>query len=507
MHAKKWALIPLLISSLLITPILALFFAPQILSVWTEFNLGVVFLRTLLIAVSACLMAILIAVPTAWLTSVSDIKYKSIFSTLLVLPLSIPSYIYAFVYIGLFDYSSPIARTFRDIGIYLPPIRNIYGLIIVLTLSLFPYIYTVSRSAFLKNAKRTLEVCSSLGHSNTATFFKVILPTSSPWIGQGILLMFLEVFADFGAVSIFNITTLTTTIFTAWYGFFSLDKATSIALFLIIAALFFSIIQHRILTLQSHFKSSTQPGISSLKLTPIQHIFTYIFLISIVFFTLCLPSFQLLFWVTRVPFSFPFFLSLLPAIQNTIIIALITTIIIITLSLIYTISLRFSGKYEKLLQNLTPLAMLGYGIPGTVLAVACYRFLGQTLGLGAMIMAYSIRYFPLLLRPINAAYQSIPKKIDHIAFSLKTPLKKLLQEIHFPYLKQTLFSASAICVIDIAKEMPIALMTRPFGWDTLAVKLFTYTEEGLWEIASLPAILLVSISVISTLLLKKEADK
>jgi iron(III) transport system permease protein len=55
--------------------------------------------------------------------------------------------------------------------------------------------------------------------------------------------------------------------------------------------------------------------------------------------------------------------------------------------------------------------------------------------------------------------------------------------------------------------MPITLMTRPFGWDTLAVKIFELTSEGEWERASLPAIALVLTGLLPIIFLTRYGEK
>ena len=82
----------------------------------------------------------------------------------------------------------------------------------------------------------------------------------------------------------------------------------------------------------------------------------------------------------------------------------------------------------------------------------------------------------------------------------------MLRRVHLPMLRGGLFTAAALVFVDVMKEMPITLMTRPFGWDTLAVRIFEMTSEGEWERAALPSIVLLLAGLIPVFLLIKQSD-
>jgi iron(III) transport system permease protein len=84
---------------------------------------------------------------------------------------------------------------------------------------------------------------------------------------------------------------------------------------------------------------------------------------------------------------------------------------------------------------------------------------------------------------------------------------KLLARVHLPMLRGGIFTALTLAFVDVMKEMPITLMTRPFGWDTLAVKIFELTSEGEWERAALPALALLLSGLIPIVLLMRQTDK
>ena len=59
---------------------------------------------------------------------------------------------------------------------------------------------------------------------------------------------------------------------------------------------------------------------------------------------------------------------------------------------------------------------------------------------------------------------------------------------HHERLRAALAAAGLLVFVEVVKELPATLMLRPFGWDTLAVRIHAYTSEGLWAEAAWPAL-------------------
>jgi iron(III) transport system permease protein len=108
-------------------------------------------------------------------------------------------------------------------------VRNTAGVIVVMTLVLYPYVYMLARVAFLGQGQSTFEAARSLGLSPWQAFLRVSLPMARPGIIAGLSLALMEALADFGAVAVFNYDTFTTAIYKAWFGFFDLNSAAQLA--------------------------------------------------------------------------------------------------------------------------------------------------------------------------------------------------------------------------------------------------------------------------------------
>ncbi len=174
----------------------------------------------------------LLGVSLAWLTSLCEFPGRRWLDWALMLPFAIPAYVLAFVFVGLLDFSGPVQTLLREVfgsGLRLPRVRSTGGVILVLVLVFYPYVYLLARSAFLAQGKGLMEAARVLGQSPWQAFWRVALPMARPAIGAGVALALMETLADFGAVSVFNFDTFTTAIYKTWYGFFSLSSAAQLA--------------------------------------------------------------------------------------------------------------------------------------------------------------------------------------------------------------------------------------------------------------------------------------
>jgi iron(III) transport system permease protein len=179
---------------------------------------------------------------------------------------------------------------------------------------------------------------------------------------------------------------------------------------------------------------------------------------------------------------------------------------------------RFAGALVRL-------ATVGYAIPGTVLAVGILVplvMLNNTLQEGlrvlfgaaaptlllqssllAVLLAYLARFLAVGFNPIESGLQRVTHNLDEAAIGMGVAGLALLRRVHVPLLRTSLASAATLVFVDVMKEMPITLITRPFGWDTLAVRIFNMTSIGEWERAALPAIAIVAVGLIPVAMLTR----
>jgi iron(III) transport system permease protein len=185
-------------------------------------------------------------------------------------------------------------------------------------------------------------------------------------------------------------------------------------------------------------------------------------------------------------------------------------------------------RHHLLTRVMVKIATLGYALPGPVLAVGVFMVLawldrqiiswGRTAfnletgfllngTLAAMILAYLVRFLAVAYNPIDSAMQRITPSVDEAARCLGSNGVLLLRKVHLPILRGGLLTAATLVFVDVMKEMPMTLMTRPFGWDTLSIRIFEMTSEGEWERAALPAAALVLAGLIPIMVLTKQSNR
>lgn len=486
--------------------------------------------NTFWLVTGVSIITVLLGVSLAWFTAVCEFPGRKIFSWALLLPLAVPTYVLAFVSLGLFDYSGAVGSTLRSwLGAdsaLIPNIRSRLGVIIVMSLALYPYVYLLARNAFLTQGSRALEAAQSLGYSRVGGFFKVALPMAQPWILGGMMLVVMETLADFGAVSIFNYDTFTTAIYKAWFGFFSLAAAAQLSSILVVIVFVIIVVEQRVRSRmrfthagkESH-RASRVPLHGSLKWV----VFAYALAVLTIAFII--PALQLLSWTLEV-FREEFGVRYFSFFINSIMLALSASVVTCFCALILSYANR---RHPDLLSMFfVKTSTLGYALPGTVLAVGVFipvaymdnlliDFLGKYFGMEIMpifggtlfvlVVALMIRFMAAGFNSIDSSMHRITRSIDEVSRLMGLSGIDTLYRVHLRILRTGAITAFILVFVDVMKEMPITLMTRPFGWDTLSIKIYELTSEGEWERAALPALVLVAAGLAPVILLTKETEK
>ena len=473
-----------------------------------------------LLACSVGLGTLLIGLPLAWLTAACEFPFRRFFSWALVLPMALPAYVIAFVDVALLDYTGPLRTWLRSLGLdaLAPEIRSYQGLVLVLSCALYPYVYLAARSAFLSQGVRMMEVAQSLGCSPIQAFFRAALPAARPWIMGGMLLVMMETMADFGAVSIFNYSTLTTAVYQAWFGFFSLADAARIASLLVLAALVFMAVESYSRRRRRYATPSRSDKKGErLRLQGWKAALATLFCVLILSIAFAVPAGQITLWALE-RLASDLNVAYLSYLRDSLFLALVGTALVTFcgLSLVYARRLH----PDRLMRVSQRLSLLGYALPGSVLAIGFYipvawmdqglDALGLNLALKAtplvLLLGYLSRFLVMSHSSVSAAMERIRPSLDESAMSLGRRGLSMLKEVHFPLLRGGLATSAVMVFVEILKEMPMTLMTRPLGRDTLAVKIFEFTSEGEWKKAALPALLLLLAGLLPVILLTRSAE-
>jgi iron(III) transport system permease protein len=531
LHRFRWRLLSLPLATLVALPMLVLFsgWLQAENAVWQHLAqtvLGELMSNTLVLLLGVAAGVLVIGVGLGWLTAMCEFPGRRWFDWALMLPLAIPAYVLAFVVLGLLDFSGPVQGTLRDWfgrgGYWFPEIRSAGGVTAVMVLVLYPYVYMLSRSAFLTQGRATLDAARILGLGPWNAFFRVALPMARPAIVAGTSLALMETLADFGTVAVFNYDTFTTAIYKTWFGLFNLQAASQLASLLLLLVALTLIVERRLRGCARFDETSRGSRPNRIRLVGWRGGLATLACSLVLLPAFLLPMAQLLSWAWEV-LEESLTGRYLDLIANTLTLGASAGAVTLSGALV----LAFARRYAKdpLTRVAVRTATLGYALPGSVLAVgvmlsftgmdnflrsllhaAGMEFQGQLLtgSLAALLLAYLVRFLAVAFGPVDSGLERIRPNLAEAARSLGSGPREVLRRIYLPLLRPSLLTALLLVMVDVMKEMPATLLLRPFGWDTLAVRIYELTSEGEWERAALPAVTLVLAGLLPVMLLVRK---
>ncbi|PHV11030.1 ABC transporter permease [Chitinimonas sp. BJB300] len=510
--------------------VLASLLQPQA-DIWahlTEFVLPGLLVNTVWLVAGVGLATLALGVSLAWLTAIYDFPGRKYFSWALALPLAMPAYVLAFVQIGLYDFTGPVQTLIREMwgnSHWVPPIRSRGGVILTLTLALYPYVYLLARNAFQTQGRRALEAAASLGLSRRQGFWRVALPMARPWLVGGVTLALMECLADFGTVATFNYDTFTTAIYKAWFSLFNLTAASQLASLLVLMVFVLALMEQHVRGDKRYTASGRLAHGRRERLRGARGALAAMVCLFVLALAFLIPLAQLLWWAQSVAVD-QLDLRYFGFIGRSLLLSAGAALLVVLLALGLAYAVRRRTSLAS--RVVARLATIGYAIPGTVLAVGVFIPIAwldnrlvewvHALGWGeptqlikgtlaVMLLAYVARFLAVAFEPTQSAMQRITASQEEAAASMGLGRRAVLRRIHLPMLRGGLLTAALMVFVDVMKEMPITLMTRPFGWDTLSVRVFEMTSEGQWEMAALPAVAIVLAGLIPVILLAWHTEK
>ena len=513
-----WFFSSLIIASIVALPIITVFFSffSETSSYFTVLKNTFLFdyiTNSFIILIFVLLITFALGVTSAYFISFYKFPLSDFFGWALILAFAIPGYIFAFSIIAFFEnYGTAYSLlTFffgeDDYNSIIPKFDGIRGSIIAISFSLFPYVYILTRSSFFYQSNNYIEVGKNLGLSESETLFKIILPSARPAIVAGLSLVAMECLSDFGTVSFFSVSTLTTGIYNSWLSFDDLNSANQISFILLVFILIlFSIEIYSRKDARYHQPGRGFKPINKIKLSGKKSIIalsfcSLVFLISFVF-----PVSQMIYWTIKFP-KYIQDIDIMKINYNTLLLVSLSSIILVSISLFINYGSRISKS--KILNYLTNFSISGYAIPGVILAVAFITlfsnlsdFISNNTSLGStkrifigsvfgLILAYFIRFFSLSFNGIKSSYEKINHSIDESAYLLGYSKVKTFAKIHIPHLKTNITLIVLLIALEIIKELPITMILRPFNFETFATQAYVYASQDLLEAAALPSLLLI----------------
>ena len=528
-----WLMALMLASSVLAIPVVCILLSVFVASgdVWQHLYETVLFsyvFNSLALVIGVGTLVLALGTIPAWLITMYDFPGAKVLGWALLLPMAIPAYIIAYTYTGLLDVAGPLQMMMREsfnwqYGDYwFPEVRSLGGAVAMLSLVLYPYVYLLSRAAFIEQSLCVLEVSRSLGCGPYRSFFKVAIPLARPAIIAGLSLVMMETLADYGTVQYFGVATFTTGIFRTWFGLGSSIAAAQLAAVLLMFIMIVILLEAWSRRQARYHHTSGR--YSKLVPTPIRGwrmLLASLACLLPVVFGFIIPATQLVFWSVQTwsdVVDGEFFVL----IGHSIELAAIASVAALLLSLFICYGKRVLPS--PLTRFIVRFLSTGYAIPGTVIAVGVlipFAWLDNSIDtwmrehmeistgllfsgtIFTLVFAYLVRFLPVSLNTVEAGLAKIRPAMDEVGRSMGVGAAVILRKVHVPMLKGSLLTAMLLVFVDVLKELPATLILRPFNFNTLAIRTYELANEERLADAASPALAIVLVGIIPVIILSR----
>lgn len=467
-------------------------------------------INTLKIIFFVSIISAILGVVSAYITTFYDFKFKSLFVIALALPFVIPTYILGYIYSDLFGFFGPVHMFIKSLGIKgFFDVLNINSVVVILALGLYPYVYLIVKSSFTKNSATLLNPALSLGASKTSLFFKIILPLSRPAIIGSLSLVIMECVNEYGVVAYYGVDTLSTAIYTSWFG---LNDPMSAAYLSVIAMSIILIILlvERVSRGNSAYKSdSTNKELKKEKAKGIKLIFIYGFLLIPVVLGFLIPFI----WIIKNSYIYALEIideEFFEIIINSFVASSISALVIVLLALIISYSVRiYPSTYSKFLPRIST---LGYAMPGVVIGIGVLSLFGDfdnflidnnlasdlvlSGTIFALIFGYTVRFLAVGINTVDSSFEKVSINVNKASRNLGYNYFQTLIKVEIPIMKSALFFAFLLSFVDTIKELPLTLILRPFNYETLATKTYELANNTMVPESSIYALTIILICFI-----------
>jgi len=489
-------------------------------------TLPAILANTVLLMAGVGLGTFVVGVAAAWFVTMCRFPGSRALELGLLLPLAMPAYIIGYAYTDFLQFAGPFQSGLRAAfgwsrgDYWFPDIQTLGGCTAMLVLVFYPYVYLLARAAFLEQSVCVLEASRMLGRGPWGAFAQVGLPLARPAIAAGVALALMETLADFGTVQYFGVDTFTTAIYRTWFGMGNRVAAAQLATALLAVVLL-------LVWLERRSRGAARYHHTSRRYRPIAPIHLAGWRAAGALAACALP--------VALGFFVPVAILLDMALEsgdplfgrrfldyaaNSLTLAAAASAATVALAVALAYALRLTPV--PAVRGAVRIATMGYAIPGSVIAVGVLLPLaafdnaldatlraafGVSSGLllsgtiAALLYAYAVRFLAVGFGPVESGMGKITRAMDEAAASLGARPARILGRVHAPIMWGSVLTAATVVFVDVLKELPATLIVRPFGFDTLAVRVYQLASDERLTQASTGALAIVAVGLAPVALL------
>jgi iron(III) transport system permease protein len=476
----------------------------------------------------------------AVLIALFDFKGRRYLEWMLLLPLAMPAYVCAYAYTDFLQYSGPAQSWLRHAfdwqGRVLPEVRSLGGAVVLMSFTLYPYVYLLARTALLERSASLLQAAHMLGAGTWRRVTQIALPMARPAIMAGVSLALMETLADYGVVSYFGIQSFTAGIYKAWLVLDSPELAALLSLALLVFVAVVLGIERRMrrrMRFAASSNASRHPAVRQ-RLQGWRAVLAFVLCAMPVLLGFVLPVLMMLRPLLHGLLTGDYtggagsdewaepgynWQQFLHWGANSLQLASMGAVLAVAVALLLAFLQRSSDK--RVVKSSVYLASMGYAVPGAVLVVGLllpwmllakirpewnFASVLTTTVLGLM-WAYVVRFCAAALQSLQSGYTRLPASGDEAARLLGQSRWRLFSRVHFPLLRGSLLTALLLVFVDVMKELPATIVLRPFDFDTLAVMAWQLARDERLAEAAIPSLTLVGFGLLPVILLSRSVAK
>ena len=473
--------------------------------------------RTFTIVAGTVVLALLVGagtvglgVPIAWLTTRTDVPGRRTWAVLTAIPLAIPSYVVGFAFLAFFGPRGTLQGLLAPLGVdRLPSIGGLFGAALVLTLVSYPYVSLAARAAIQRTDPTMEESARLLGDRRMAVFRRVTLPVLVPAISSGALLAMLYALSDFGAVSLLQFDSLSRAIYLQYGASFDRSLAAILALVLVVITFVLTWGEIGLRARAGSYAGRPRRPPSTVPLGRWRWP-SVVFLAIVVGLALAVPVGTIGWWLVRGLAQGEALRLVMDVALDSFLLGGVSAIVAVALALVVALlAARYPSRFASIVGSAT---YAGYALPGIVVALAMVflatrtvPILYQTLFL--LVAVYSVRFMPQAIGILRSGLGQLGRGVEEAGRTLGDGPARAFARLTLPALRPALVAGGALVFLTVVKELPLALLLAPIGFDTLATEIWDAASSGFYARAAAPAALLLALSVATVAILLRAEEQ
>ncbi len=456
--------------------------------------------NTALLTVAVTATTLVIGVTTAWLTTRTDLGGSRVWSTLMTLPLVIPSYVGALAMLSASGNGGTITLLLERFGLPgLPVFQGFWAAWAALSLWNFSFIHLLAVPVLRRLDPALEDVARGLGASRGRVIRTVVIPQLRPALASGSLLVALYVVAEFGAVSMLRFDTFTRTIYTQFAGRIDPGPALFLAGVLSVGTLVLVAVQQWARGRAALHTNRPARRLVPQVLTRGQRVAAHGLLGVLAALALVLPLSTLAWWLVRGLGEGSSLLGVMPHSLRSVGISLVSALVVGAAAVpLAVLSTRHRSRATGFLESIPwltySLPHLAVGLAFLVLTVQYIRPIYQTTVL--LVVAYLAMFLPQALAAVESGLRRVGPGLEEVSRSLGVGPWATLRRVTIPMMRRSALAGAALVFLSVMKELPATLLLRPTGFDTLPVRVWSATNEVFYSQASFAALALVALSAV-----------